>query len=269
MALTRLQRDICRLVASRRVSAGEAYLAGGAALGELVGGNRLSRDLDIFHDTESAVQASWDADRVDLSQHGYRVTPLRERPGFVEAVVEAHGEAVRIDWARDSAFRFFPLVEHPELGLALHPFDLATNKVLALIGRVEPRDWVDMILCADEVQPLGYLTWAACGKDPGFSPLAVLAIAARTARYSDAEIDELAFDGARPSAADLSRRWHDHLDVARTVVAKLPADEVGRCVVDDSGRLFRGGPDSLAEALSERRLHFHAGSIRGALPELR
>jgi hypothetical protein len=34
----------------------------------------------------------------------------------------------------------------------LHPFDLATNKVLALVGRVEPRDFVDTLTCADELQ---------------------------------------------------------------------------------------------------------------------
>ena len=28
----------------------------------------------------------------------------------------------------------FPLLEHEQLGLTLHPFDLATNKVLALVG---------------------------------------------------------------------------------------------------------------------------------------
>jgi len=45
----------------------------------------------------------------------------------------------------------FPLVEHAELGLALHPFDLATNKVLALVGRAEPRDWIDAIHCAEHL----------------------------------------------------------------------------------------------------------------------
>jgi len=48
-----------------------------------------------------------------------------------------------VEWARDSAFRFFPLIEHEELGATLHQFDLATNKVLALAGRLEVRDWVD------------------------------------------------------------------------------------------------------------------------------
>jgi hypothetical protein len=38
-------------------------------------------------------------------------------------------------------------VRHPDFGLTLHPFDLATNKVLALVGRTEVRDWVDMVEC--------------------------------------------------------------------------------------------------------------------------
>ena len=93
-----------------------------------------------------------------------------------------------VQWAHDSAYRFFPLVEHADLGLTLHPFDLATSKVLALVGRVEPRDFVDILTCDREVQPLGCLAWAACGKDPGFSPSAILALAARSARYSEAEL---------------------------------------------------------------------------------
>lgn len=47
--------------------------------------------------------------------------------------------------ARDSANRFFPLQPHEDLGLTLHPFDLATDKVPALVGRLEVRDWIDVI----------------------------------------------------------------------------------------------------------------------------
>jgi hypothetical protein len=54
---------------------------------------------------------------------------------------------VLVQWARDSAFRFFPLVEHDIFGLTLHPFDLATNKLLALVGRREARDWIDIVEC--------------------------------------------------------------------------------------------------------------------------
>ena len=74
----------------------------------------------------------------------------------VEAEVARGPESVVVQWAHDSAYRFFPLVQHDDLGLVLHPFDLATGKVLALVGRVEPRDFVDTLTCDAEIQPLGY-----------------------------------------------------------------------------------------------------------------
>lgn len=73
------------------------------ALNELLGGARVSRDIDLFHDTEEAVEASWAADRARLEESGYAVRALRERPGFVEAEVSSGGETVRIEWSRDSA----------------------------------------------------------------------------------------------------------------------------------------------------------------------
>ncbi len=129
---------------------------------------------------------------------------MRERPGFVEAIISRGEARVTMQWTRDSAYRFFPLVEHDVFGLALYPFDLATNKVLALVGRAEVRDWVDVLACHEHLQPLGYLAWAACGKDPGFTPQGILSEAARASRYTDEELSSLAFDGDVPSAADLA-----------------------------------------------------------------
>jgi hypothetical protein len=57
MALTRYQRDVCRLIADHRKSSGESYVAGGVALNELLGGMRRSRDIDLFHDTAEALRA--------------------------------------------------------------------------------------------------------------------------------------------------------------------------------------------------------------------
>ena len=134
---------------------------------------------------------------------------------MVEAQVCRGDDSVLVQWSRDSAYRFFPLVSHAEFGLTLHPFDLATSKVLALVGRVEPRDFVDTLTCHRELQPLGYLAWAACGKDPGFSPAAILEQAARTTRYTELELAGLDFEGAPPSASELSRTWHAALAQAR------------------------------------------------------
>jgi len=268
MALTHLQRRICRLVAENRLASGESYVAGGAALNELIAAPRVSRDVDLFHDTEEALATTWALDRRLLEAQGFAVHVVRERPGFVEAEVGEEKELVLLQWVRDSAYRFFPLVRHDDLGLVLHPFDLATNKVLALVGRLEVRDWMDVIQCHERIQPLGYLAWAACGKDPGFSPASILEHAARSSRYSAEEVAELAFDGEKPDAAQLSSAWHVMLDEAREIVAALPGAEAGRCVLSAEATLFAGAPDRIREALAGSELRFHPGRIRGALPQL-
>jgi hypothetical protein len=252
MALTVLQRRICLLLAEQRKRSGESYVAGGAALNELLGGSRRSRDVDLFHDTEEALAVTWARDRETLAGAGLAVSVTREGP----------------KWVQDSAFRFFPLVEHESFGLTLHAFDHATNKVLALAGRRKVRDWIDAIQCHETVQPLGYLAWAASGKDPGLSPSFILEQAART-RYVQDEVDALDFEGARPRAADLSTRWHEALEQARELVRLLPPAEVGRCVLDAGGRLLRANPRELGQALAAGRVAFHGGRIRGAFPELR
>lgn len=268
MALTAFQRKLCRLVARNRTEAGESYIAGGAALNELIASARISRDLDLFHDTDEAVAASWDADRHLFQREGFQVRVVRERGSYVEAEVSADGETVRMEWARDSAYRFFPLVQHDELGLVLHAFDLATNKVLALVGRLEVRDWVDVIQCAERLQPLGYLAWAASGKDPGFSPEAILEQAARSSHYAAEEVAELAFAGPPPDAADLSRRWRALLDAGRQVVEVLPAEEVGKGVLTHHGELFTGDAEDAKRSLAEGEILFHAGRIKGAFPRI-
>lgn len=268
MALTGFQRSVCRLIARNRLERGESYVAGGTALNLLAGGGRISRDIDLFHDTAEALEAAWAADRALLAANGYEVRPLRERPSYVEAVVERAGDQVLLEWTRDSAFRFFPLVEHEDFGLVLHPFDLATNKVLALAGRLEMRDWLDLILAAERIQPLGYLAWAACGKDPGFSPAAILEQAGRSGRYAAAELEGLSFEGAPPDLAAAARSWHAMLAAAREIVEALPGEEVGRCVLDRQGRLYAGSADDARREATVGALVFHAGSIRGAFPRI-
>ena len=248
---------------------GSCYVAGGVALSVALQIQRLSRDLDLFHDTTDAVARSWDRDRRLLGGAGYMVTPLRERPGYVTALIARDEDRFVAEWARDSAFRFFPLVEHPDLGLTLHLFDLATNKVLALVGRVKARDWVDILACDARLQPIGYLAWAACGKDPGFTPQGILEQAKRSARYSQEESDVLAFDGPPPSAADLSRQWHRALDAATEIFGRLPALQVGRAVLTADAGLFTGDAPALSRALAEGDLMFHAGRIGGALPQIK
>lgn len=268
MALTEYQRTLCRLLAAHRIENGESYVAGGSALNAVAGGGRISRDLDLFHDTVAALEATWPVDRALLERNGYTVRPLHERRAYVEAVVCKEAETVLLQWTCDSAYRFFPLVEHDDFGLALHPVDLATNKVLAAVGRLEARDWLDLIVSNDRIQPLGYLVWAACGKDPAFSPLAILDHVARSCRYSAEEIGALSFDGEPPDSAAVSKQWHAILDEARAVIALLPAEQTGTCVLDSAGNPCGYTQGRLEEALKVDGIHFHAGGIRGAWPRI-
>jgi hypothetical protein len=268
MAVTRFQRTICRLIASHRIESGVSYVAGGVALNTLTRGERVSRDIDIFNDTREAVEVGWLADRESLTRAGFEVKVLRERQAFVEAVISGGDGSVILQWTQDSAYRFFPLIEHEDFGLALHPFDLATNKVLALVGRVEARDWVDTLGCHDTVQRLGYLAWAASGKDPGFSPTAILEQAGRSARYSNTEVGALSFSGAPPDAAALSKSWHAMLEEGRQIVSLLPAREVGKCVLDSEGELFSGSVSVLARELESASLAYHEGRLHGSWPQL-
>jgi hypothetical protein len=70
MALTGLQRAVCRLLADNRIASGESYVAGGVALNELLAAARISRDVDLFHDTDEALAEGWRADRLVLAARG-------------------------------------------------------------------------------------------------------------------------------------------------------------------------------------------------------
>jgi hypothetical protein len=269
MPLTGYQREVCRVLAADRMAKGERYVAGGAALNELLQSARVSHDVDLFHDTREAVLDAWKSDRATLLKTGYEVRSLREFPTFVEAEVIKENNGVILQWVHDSAFRFFPLIEHPDFGLALHPFDLATNKTLALIGRAEVRDWVDIIHCHSHLQAFGYLVWATCGKDPGLSPPFILEQASRTAHYRQEDYETLAFDGHQPTLSELSQTWRTMLSQAEKIITLLPEEKLGHCVVTLQGTLFDGSIEVLNAKLDAGELLFHPGSIQGAWPRVK
>lgn len=203
-----------------------------------------------------------------LSQHSNEAFAVSSPPrdSTAKAMVSDESETTLVQWLQDSAFRFFPLVTNEELGLTLHPFDLATNKVLAMAGRLEARDWIDVIHCHEHLQPLGYLVWAACGKDPGFSPISLLQDMRRSSKYSQAELDMLDFEGTPPSAAELGGAWHRMVREAPEVCDLLPIEQIGTCVVTESGELVRDRPADLAERLRTGKVRYHRGTIGGAWP---
>lgn len=224
MPLTEFQRRLLATLADPPTD--ERYLAGGAALHFEPHSARYSDDLDFFHDSEARVASAFAADRARLASAGYQVEVELSLPGFVRAVVRQGDAATRVDWAHDSAWRFMPLVRDPLGGLLLHPVDLAINKVLALAGRDEPRDFVDILYVHERVLPLGALCWAAVGKDPGFTPLSLLELLKRRGRYRPEDFERLHL--ARPfDLATAKSAWLGALDQADAFIRSRPAEEAG------------------------------------------
>ena len=268
MALTPFQIQICRLLADSRKRSGQSYVAGGAALNCLCNSPRISHDLDLFHDTKTALIESYSSDIKLLSSHGFSVKILREYTTFFEALIEQGNDMTILEWVIDSAYRFYPLIEHEELGLTLSPFDLATNKALALVGRLEVRDWVDVMECHEKVQPLGYLLWAACGKDEGYNPEMILSEARRSSGYQQTELDTLEFSGPKPKIQELSIKWRKILSEAELIMNTLPLEFLGCAVHDSEGKVYRGTHEALLQAIEKNELRFHRGCIQGSLPKI-
>ena len=267
MAVTAFQAKVLRVITKNRVANGETYVAGGLALNHLLHRPRISNDIDVFNNSYEAMTAAADMDRAALAAAGYGVEVKRERDFIVEVTVSRGGDSTDIQWVQDSAYRFFPLVEDELLGVTMHPFDLATNKLLALAGRRVPRDWVDTISCAETLQPLGLLAWAANGKDPGLSPRYILETCART-RYVQDEIDIAVKSDVLIDVAELSRKWHRMIDAARVTISLLPPEEVGKAVLTRDGSLFNGPDEQLSAAMEAGDVVFHEGRICGAWPQI-
>ena len=267
MALSEFQSSILRLLAKNRRTAAGSYVAGGLALNHSIGTPRLSRDIDIFSDSIKAMQTSWKLDYESLVGYGYTVKVIREIRTFIEAEVIKNGERTEIQWGADSAFRFFPLCEDEITGFTLHPIDLAANKLSALVGRTEPRDWIDVIESIKNIQPLVYLLSAACGKDPGFSPTSMLEYIARR-RYNQIEIDECIIPAGAYNAAELCCFWREEVCRAREDVLAFPRDKAGTCVLNKDGEPFRGTVEELSVAVNADDVIFHEGRICGAWPKI-
>lgn len=159
MAVTAFQSEVLKRIARSRIDGGETYIAGGLALKHLLKRPRVSSDVDVFNSTYSALERAADHDCEVLKASGYDIRVTRRRDYVVEVVVSRDGGSTELQWVQDSAYRFFPLVEDELLGLTLHPFDLATNKLAIKnaadydIGDLSQK-WHDMIWRARETVKL-------------------------------------------------------------------------------------------------------------------
>lgn len=161
--LTPLQERICRLVGSLPEAA-DVVLAGGGAL--IVHGivDRATTDLDYFSPDVASVKPAADAVRSALEAASLHVEVDRDGAMFVRFYVSDGNEQAAVDFGISR--RAYP-PERAETGQVLAPEDLAGDKMAALFGRAEARDFVDVFALSarftrDELYEL------AADKDTGF-----------------------------------------------------------------------------------------------------
>jgi hypothetical protein len=256
--LTPLQIEILAIIAVNRTP--ENYIAGGTVLHFEPNTTRYSRDLDIFHDALEAVAPSFEADRRALTEAGLTTEVIISQPGIIRAIVKGASDTTQIDWARDSAWRFMPVVHHEKGGFMLHEVDVAINKMLALAGRNEPRDYVDAFYIMEHILPLGALLWAAVAKDPGFTPISLLEQLKRQGRYRPQDIARL--DLTSPfDLQGAKTAWLKALEDAESFITSRPISEVGCLYYDPVKQRFVA-----PEADSKRPVVPHYGRVGGILP---
>lgn len=162
--LTPLQQRVRSIIAVLP-EADAVALAGGGAL--IVHGivDRATTDLDFFSPTDVDVCIFAAATRSALEQEGLRVATERSSPEFVRLLVNDGNDELSIDIGISG--RAYPSMPTPQ-GRVLAAEDLAGDKLLALFGRAEPRDFIDVYALSARFDVTDLYGFAA-DKDHGFS----------------------------------------------------------------------------------------------------
>lgn len=204
------QLEVAHLVFGLTEARGYA-LAGGSALLALGAIDRPTRDVDAFVAAKSEIPPGDVGPLVAALQErliaeGWTVTVDRELVTFARLLAERADEAVEIDLAVDSP-PMFPLELVDGLPV-LAGQDLAARKVLAILDRVEGRDFTDLRVLADRYSQADAIGWALA-LDAGVSASDIASAFERIERLDNGELPCPPEDV--PHLREWYRRWADDL----------------------------------------------------------
>jgi len=164
--LTPIQRSV--LKAFTDIEESKAfYLSGGTALSAFYLAHRRSEDFDLFTSAEPLIAIVARKFKSALENSGIKVQEIRSFSSFWEAVASNENENFKIQLAYDIPFLLSEIAETE--GLRIHSFeDIAAGKLLALYGRAEERDFIDIYcIVKSGKMSLETLVELAKKKDPG------------------------------------------------------------------------------------------------------
>lgn len=260
MPLTEFQKQVLKLLRLSRNP--NSYIAGGIAIHRAATSTRYSNDVDFFHDTDEAVVTASNADIQTLKQNDYQVTISISQPSFIRATISQGQLSLKLEWVRDTAFRFFPVIEDDELGYRLHDVDLMVNKCLALANRTEVRDIIDLLQMNDNIMSLAIACWASCGKDPGFTPDLLIDCMRRHSIIDPQQLAaELLHQKIQPQI--LKQTWLKLLDKTEKTIKTFPSTDLGCLYLDEAGEVIKA-PNP--KELKDKTRHY--GSIGGSWPRI-
>ena len=162
--LTSLQRTVLDAVFADEVLARSFYLTGGTALAAFYLFHRSSDDLDLFTN-DQPLELVWPT--VQQLTHSLGLTVESRTPQFIRL---QHPEGLRVDVVHDVPFRVgIPVRQGTWLVDTLD--NITLNKVTAIQGRLDVKDYVDLYLLLKD-RPERILTWLAQArqKDASIEP---------------------------------------------------------------------------------------------------
>ena len=257
MPLTSFQQHVLRLLAAQRTP--ESYVAGGAPIAAKT--ERISKDFDIFNDRVEIVASAAQADEMVLLKHGLKIEWEYQREGMWRGHVIGGEHPLKLEWAHDSAYRFFPAQRDPDFGFVLHPADLATNKVLALAGRKVVRDVVDLV-ALDEHVPIAAAIIAAPAKDPGYTPESLVNALQRSSAHPQAAFDAMA-STAPIDGGGILRTLRERLTQAAATLEGFPDDAIGRFYTAQDKIVVPASKQLASYSVIEARLHTPVPQVEG------
>ena len=143
------------------------YLTGGTALSVFYLAHRLSEDFDLFTSDELLIAIVARKFKLKLETLGIQIQEIRNFSSFWEAIASQGDQSFKIQLAYDSPFVLSQPIEKENL--RIHSFeDIAAGKLLALFGRAEERDFIDIyFIVKNGGITLDRLIDLAKKKDPG------------------------------------------------------------------------------------------------------
>lgn len=191
-------------------------LAGGYAVQAHGFLNRLSSDIDLFAEasTESDFAQAVDTVIAAYQREGLRVETELRSASFARLAVSSAAESAKVelglDWRKNEPIRL-------AVGAVLHADDAVANKVCALFGRAEVRDYIDVdAIVASGRYTEDELLDLAADHDPGFDQSRFAEALAAIDRLPDSLFQPYGMSPGDTSALrERMRAWARRISTAR------------------------------------------------------